>query len=540
VTRSAAKPRRPTTPPHPAAPPEDRAGPGAGAVAGLVSASAALAISAVVHTLIPPIPFPPMAVAQAVIRGAPGGVDAFFISNLQHAARPAAVIGAGVGLLVAGTLLGLLLPWLRRLLGGRTEVAAAVLALPLLAVAVLTFRPATGDVGRFLYALALVPIFAASVWLGVVAFRRVAEGRAERDPDASRREVVRALWVGGAGFLVGWASLGRLVFRRPDPGNTRLAERGRVSPAPRPTPAPGDAAFGRIAGLTPEVTPNGRFYTVNEELFPPDVDPVTWRLEVRGLVERPFRLSYRELTAMPAVEQYMTLECISNKIGGPLISTAKWTGVRLRDMLERAGVKPGALEVVSSSVDGFSDSVPVDDAMAPETLIAFGMNGMQLPRGHGFPARILVPGYYGMKQPKWLGSVEVVDRPFRGYWEQRGWIKEAVVRTMSRIDTPKRGAEVGGAVTVAGIAFAGDRGISRVEVSADDGATFDDAQLKTPLSELTWRQWRFRFVPTGSGQTTLLVRATDGLGATQTSEVTPPEYSGATGWDGVDVVEESG
>jgi hypothetical protein len=168
------------------------------------------------------------------------------------------------------------------------------------------------------------------------------------------------------------------------------------------------------------------------------------------------------------------------------------------------------------------------------------MNGMQLPRGHGFPARILVPGYYGMKQPKWLGSIEVVDRPYRGYWEQRGWIKEAVVRTMSRIDTPRRGAEVAGAVTVAGIAFAGDRGISRVEVSVDDGATFADARLKTPLSELTWRQWRFRFVPAGSGQTTLLVRATDGRGATQTSEVTPPEYSGATGWDGVEVVEESG
>ncbi len=518
---------------------EQGAGPGVGAVAGLASAGAALGISAAVHTVVPSIPFPPVAVAQAVIRGAPGGLDAFFITNLQHAARPAAVIGAGVGFLVVATLLGLFLPRLRRALGGRTEAAAIMLALPLYAVAALTFRPSTGDVGRIPYALALVPIFVAAVWVGVLAFRRVARGPAHGDPDVARREVVRAMWVGGAGFLLGWANIGRAVFRRPDPGKTRLAVRGPVSPAARPSAAPGDAPFARIPGLTPEITPNGRFYTVNEELFPPDVDPETWRLQIGGLVERPFRLSYRQLTAMPAVEQFLTLECVSNKIGGPLISTAKWTGVRLRDLLDRAGVRAGAVEVVSRSVDGFADSVPIDDALAPPTLVAFGMNGTQLPRAHGFPARILVPGYFGMKQPKWLGSIEVVARPFLGYWEQRGWIKEAVVKTMSRIDTPQDG-EVNGAVTVAGIAFAGDRGISRVEVSTDGGRTFADAELKTPLSELTWRQWRFRFTPAPGGRAAILVRATDGRGRTQTSAVTPPEYSGATGLDGVEVVDQSG
>jgi DMSO/TMAO reductase YedYZ molybdopterin-dependent catalytic subunit len=504
-----------------------------------VSAAAALAISAVVHTLIPPIPFPPVAVAQAVIRGAPGQVDAFFISNLQHGARPAAVIAAGIGLLLAGTLLGLLLPALRRWLGGRTGLAAALLALPLYLVAAFTFRPATGDVGRFLYVLALIPIFAASVWLGVQAFRRVARGRATHDTDATRREVVRAMWIGGGAFLLGWANLGRLVFRRPDPGNTPLAHRASVSPAVRPSPEPGDASFARIAGLSPEITPNRSFYTVNEELFPPDVDPDTWRLGIGGLVDRPFSIGYGELTSMPAVEQYMTLECISNKTGGHLISNAKWTGVPLRDLLSRAGVRKGALEVVSTSVDGFADSVPFEDATAPTTIIAYGMNGSMLPRGHGFPARILVPGYYGMKQPKWLGSVRVVGKPFAGYWEQRGWIKEAVVRTMSRIDTPKNHSSVGGEAAVAGIAFAGDRGIKRVEVSVDGGNTFADADLKTALSEFTWRQWKFRFTPKPGTDMRIVVRATDGTGATQTSEVTPPEYSGATGWHGVEVVDES-
>jgi DMSO/TMAO reductase YedYZ molybdopterin-dependent catalytic subunit len=362
----------------------------------------------------------------------------------------------------------------------------------------------------------------------------------ERDPDIARREVVRAMWIGGGAFLLGWANLGRLVFRRPDPGNTPLARRASVRPALRPSPAPGDATFARVAGLSPEITPNRTFYTVNEELFPPDVDPTTWRLEIGGLVDRPLTLTYRQLTSLPAIEQYMTLECISNKTGGHLISTAKWTGVRLRDLLGRAGVRAGALEVVSRSVDGFADSVPVADAMSPSTIVAYGMNGTMLPRAHGFPARILVPGYYGMKQPKWLGSIQVVSRPFNGYWEQRGWIKEAVVRTMSRIDTPKNHAGVDGTVTVAGIAFAGDRGISRVEVSVDGGATFVDADLKTALSRFTWRQWKYRFRPRPGATTRIVVRATDGTGATQTSEVTPPEYSGATGWDGVEVVDESG
>jgi DMSO/TMAO reductase YedYZ molybdopterin-dependent catalytic subunit len=348
------------------------------------------------------------------------------------------------------------------------------------------------------------------------------------------------MWIGGAAFLVGWANIGRLVFRRPDPGNTRLAVRGKVSPAPVPSPAPGDASFAGIAGLSPEITPNGRFYQVNEEIFPPDVDPTTWRLEIGGLVDRPFTMNYRELTSMPAIEQFMTLECISNKTGGHLISNAKWTGVRLRDLLRRAGVKPGALEVVSTSVDGYADSVPVADAMSPNTIIAYGMNGNMLPRAHGFPARILVPGYYGMKQPKWLGQIQVVDQPFAGYWVQRGWIKEAVVRTMSRIDTPKNHATVDGSVVVAGIAFAGDRGISRVEVSTDAGHTFFDADLRTPLSEFTWRQWKYRFTPRPGAETNIVVRATDGAGATQTSAVRPPEYSGATGWQGVEVVDQSG
>src|SRR5207247_2662546 len=161
----------------------------------------------------------------------------------------------------------------------------------------------------------------------------------------------------------------------------------------------------------------GRFYVVNEEVLYPDVDPDTWSLEVGGHVDRPYRLTYQQLKAMRAVEQFQTLECISNFVGGDLISTAKWTGIPMPDLLERAGVRPGAVEVVSWSVDGFADSVSLATAMRRTTLVAIGMNGRVLPREHGFPARLLVPGYYGMKMPKWMGRIEVVDHTFTGFWE---------------------------------------------------------------------------------------------------------------------------
>jgi DMSO/TMAO reductase YedYZ molybdopterin-dependent catalytic subunit len=493
----------------------------------------ALFADALVHTFATAVPFTPVSVAQAVIRGAPGEVDAFFINRFQHFARPAAVIGAGVGFVLSGVLLGLLLPSLRRRLGGRTALAVALLSLPPFVLALALYRREPGFVSLPVYVLALVPIFALSVAAATRTFGLLTERRAEAPTDPVRRQVVTGMWLSGVGFLAGWASLGRLLFRRPNPGRLPLHLRA-VSPAPPPTPNPGDTSFRPTPGLVPEITPNDSFYVVNEELIYPDIDPDTWSLSVGGQVERPYRLTYRQLTDMPAVEQFQTLECISNRIGGPLISTARWAGIPMPDLLKRAGVRPGAVEVVSRAVDGFADSIPLEDAMRRTTLVAIGMNGRVLPREHGFPARLLAPGYYGMKQPKWLGSIEVMNRPFTGYWEARGWIKEAVVRTMSRIDIPRPGS-VAGVVKVAGVAFAGDRGISRVEVSTDGGRTWGDAQLKTALSPFTWRLWRFRFTPLSPEPYELVVRATDGSGAVQTRAVAPPEYSGATGYHEVTV-----
>ncbi|MDP9342606.1 MAG: molybdopterin-dependent oxidoreductase [Actinomycetota bacterium] len=509
-----------------------------GAAAGLAGAAAALVADAVLHTFWNSFPFTPVSVAQAVIRVAPGKLDAFFIDRFQHAARPSAVIASGVGFLVLAVLLGLALPRLHAALG-RIEPAAAVLALPAYAIALAAYGHEMGTVSLLVYSLVLIPMLALSALVSARVYRSLTDPARGASHDALRRTVVNAVWIGGVGFLAGWASLGRFVFRRPNPGRLPL-RLGDVSPAATPSGGLGQAAFGRIAGLSPEITTNDRFYVVNEELVYPDIDSDTWSLEVRGLVDRPLRLSYRALTSMRAVEQFQTLECISNKVGGHLISNAKWTGIPMPDLLRRAGVSPGAVEVVSYSVDGFADSIPLATALRRTTLVAVGMNDRVLPREHGFPARLLVPGYYGMKMPKWLGAIEVVDRPFQGFWEQRGWIKEAVVKTMSRIDTPRQGQDVAQTVTIAGVAFAGDRGISRVEVSVDGGHRWDPAVLKPALSPFTWQLWRFQFSAKSANEASdveVLVRAVDGTGAVQTGRVVPPEYSGSSGYHEVTIVE---
>ncbi|MGH7410518.1 MAG: molybdopterin-dependent oxidoreductase [Candidatus Methylomirabilis sp.] len=292
--------------------------------------------------------------------------------------------------------------------------------------------------------------------------------------------------------------------------------------------------FPQVAGLSPEVTPNDKFYRISKNLFDPVVKAEKWSLEIKGMVERPFRLGYDELKALPAVQQYATLECISNEVGGELISNALWKGVRLQVLLERAGVKPKAKKVVFTCVDGYSTGIPPTKALHPDTILAHEMNGVTLPPDHGFPVRLINPGHYGMKNPKWITGIELVDQDYKGYWETRGWSDESRVKTMGRIDVPIGGSSIkDGKQIMAGIAFAGDRGIQQVDVSTDGGGTWHKAILKKALSPYTWVLWAFEWElpkePTMHGRFMLKVRATDGKGQVQTAEVAPPLPDGASG-----------
>jgi len=287
-------------------------------------------------------------------------------------------------------------------------------------------------------------------------------------------------------------------------------------------------------GLSPLVVPNDEFYRIDTALIVPSVDVDTWRLSIHGMVDRPITLSYADLGQLPLFEQYVTISCVSNEVGGNLVGNAKWTGVHLRDVLAMAGVQAGATQLVGRSADGWTAGMPTAWVMdsAREPMIALKMNDAPLPRVHGFPARLIIPGLYGyVSATKWLTDLELTTlEAFDGYWVPLGWAKEGPILTQSRIDVPKNGASVpAGRVAIAGVAWAPDRGIRKVEVAID--GVWQDGQLSTPISAATWVQWLVAWdaASAGPGNHTIEVRATDGTGAVQTADRTPPAPDGARG-----------
>jgi DMSO/TMAO reductase YedYZ molybdopterin-dependent catalytic subunit len=281
---------------------------------------------------------------------------------------------------------------------------------------------------------------------------------------------------------------------------------------------------------TPEVTSNDDFYLVSKNLIDPKISGGKWRLRVGGVTRRMLDLSYPDVLALPAREQYTTLQCISNEVGGPLMSNALWRGVLLRELLQRVEPQPAASHVLFRSEDDYVESLPLDFAMKDGVTLAHTMNGEPLPQKHGFPLRLLAPGRYGMNQPKWVTEIVVVDRDMLGYWGRRGWSPRAPMQTSCRIDVPVADAVIDGPMRIHGVAFSGDRGISRVEVSWDGARTWHNAELKPALSPYTWVLWYYDWTEIGGdGRVTIQARATDGAGELQSAIERPPYPSGATG-----------
>jgi DMSO/TMAO reductase YedYZ molybdopterin-dependent catalytic subunit len=351
--------------------------------------------------------------------------------------------------------------------------------------------------------------------------------------DGGRRRFVAG--VAGVGAVAAVSGIvGRsLVIRRSEDVRDAIA----LPPAEAPAPSlPSGASF-PVAGLTPIVVPNEEFYRIDTALVVPRPEVATWTVSFTGMVDRPFSLTHADLLAMPLVEEYVTLSCVSNEVGGDLVGNALWSGVPLADLLDRAGVQPGADQIVGRSVDGFTVGFPTEVAMAERrSLVAVGMNGEPLPPAHGFPARLVVPGLYGyVSATKWLSEVELTTwDAFDAYWVPRGWAKEAPIKTQSRIDVPRHGSTVdGGQVVVAGVAWAPTRGIAGVEVRID-GGDWVAAEVSEPLGDAAWVQWRATVQAEPGTTHTCEVRATDGTGETQTDTVRPPAPDGATGWHRVE------
>jgi DMSO/TMAO reductase YedYZ molybdopterin-dependent catalytic subunit len=359
--------------------------------------------------------------------------------------------------------------------------------------------------------------------------------RAGSGPD--RRKFLTASAAVAAGSLVAYGGGSWLASSR----NVSAAQRAIRLPRPRvPAPPLPPGADLRIPGLSSFITPNASFYRVDTALVLPEIVPEQWQLRVHGMVRRELMLSFDELIRRPLIEDYVTLCCVSNPVGGPYIGNAKWLGASLRSLLAEAGVRAGASQLLCTSSDGFTSGTPVATAMdGRDALVAVAMNGAPLPVAHGFPVRLVIPGLYGyVSACKWLVDIEVTTfDSAQAYWVPRGWSAQAPIKTESRIDVPtgQNPVTVGRRVTIAGVAWAQHKGIDAVEVRIGNGP-WQQAQLAAVPNIDTWRQWVYEWdVNVAPGSYLIEARATDKTGYTQTSLAEPPPPNGASGYPSVQV-----
>jgi len=368
----------------------------------------------------------------------------------------------------------------------------------------------------------------------------------------NRREFIRLIIASAVSIPIIYFGLNRLFSPQeleqqqiqPDISNLLPPQSRSISPDFKdPTLAP---------LLASEITPTYLFYRIDINPIIPEVDVNSWNLLIKGMVDTPLTLSYEEIKSMSAIEEFVTLECISNKIDGDLIGTALWKGVRLKDILKKAKILPGVQYIVFRCSDGYDVGIPLNKGLMNETILAYEMNLAPLTSKHGFPVRAIVPGLYGMMNPKWITEIELVDKVYEGYWQRNGWSNIAEYNTGSSIVIPGQAPirnrfrnldenlttnspSFSNRVPIAGIAFGGDKGISKVEVSTDGGKSWKTAKIKEPLSRYTWVLWTTGFIPEKVENYKIIVRATDKNGKVQSSELNKPFPDGATGYHTISV-----
>ena len=522
------------------------------AVAGIMAAGAALASGELVASFANPKPGPVVGVASRVIDYAPNWFVEFGKAVFGLADKPALVvgtiiisllIGAGLGIgsrrnplvgvigFVAFGLLGIVSVGVDAQGGWGIAILSSLVAVAV-GIGILRFLLSTID-GRTTAAVGLQAKPTTGVTPAVAT---------PTNPPVSRRRFINFAGIIGATAAV--AAFGSREIR--SRSSAALARDGVVFTAADGSTVEeivAEATAGSVGstpGISPLVVPNDSYYRIDTALTTPQVDPANWSLTIRGMVDNEVTYTYDDLLARAETIAPVTLSCVSNEVGGNLVGNAIWRGIPLSELLDEAGVQEGATQIASRSVDGWNCGFPTEAAFDGRTaLVAVGMNDEPLPLEHGFPARLVVSGLYGyVSATKWLKEIELTTlEGFDGYWIPRGWSKLGPIKTQSRIDTPRTGQRfvTGDILPIAGVAWAPNKGITKVEVQVDDGE-WVEATLGESLGSDAWIQWMVPWTAT-EGRHIISVRATDSTGETQTSQPAPPAPSGATGWHrvGIDV-----
>ncbi|MXW59160.1 MAG: molybdopterin-dependent oxidoreductase [Acidimicrobiia bacterium] len=562
--------------------------------AGIVAAGGALGLSEILSGLSRKIPSLVVSVAEEIVDITPGFIARWSIDTLGTAQKPALVWG----IVIVSILLGAVLGWPSRkrwwVMPAGLEVFAVVggwaAARNPLSSDGLGWMSGLLS-GAFGIAV-FMSLYALALFSRLSREEEPSEDEARPVPMVGRgRFNDRRRFVGAVGIMAGASLagglLGRWLRRRDTVEGARegvaeaLQGRTIATPTARATPRPTESAsesatptatatpeaadadptaeatpeataeptpsvtaepvrepnFDYIAGIAPLITPNEDFYLIDTALSYPQIDPADWSLRIHGMVDQEVEISFDELLDLGLVREQVTLSCVSNRVGGRLVGNAEWVGVPLATVLDQAGVQPRATQIVGRSVDrwtaGFPTAVALDGRIA---MVAVQMNGEPLPISHGFPARLVVAGLYGyVSATKWLSDIELTTwEAFNGYWIPRGWAKEGPIKTQSRIDVPRRDSTIDpGPTAIAGVAWAPSRAIEKVEVQVND-EDWVEAELSRETTINSWRQWMVTWNAT-PGEHQVRVRATDGTGTTQTSEISNPAPDGATGWHTIQV-----
>jgi len=522
---------------------------GLGALAGLLTGAVAVGAGQLVAGLTSPGASPVVAVGQLQIDFTPPALKNFAIRAFGSHDKLVLVSGILVVLALFAAALGILA--MRRL---RYGLAGLVVFAAIGVIAAAT-RPAASAVDVLpALAAAAAAVIAMPVLVRAIGAARPAGSTAPPQPPPTPGNTARggpaaagpqpgplqpdrrrflAVSAAAAGTATVGVLAGRSLAGRFSVAGARAALR-IPAPAVRAPGLPPGADLG-IPGLSRFVTRNGAFYRVDTAIVLPQVAPESWQLRIHGMVRREITVSFAELIRRPLTEDYITVCCVSNPVGGPYISNALWLGASLASLLRQAGIRAGADQLLCTSTDGFTSGVPAQAVMdGRDALLAVAMNHAALPVAHGFPVRMVVPGLYGyVSACKWLTDIQVTTyQAATAYWAQRGWDAQAPIKTESRIDVPNGNSAIpAGPTRVAGVAWAQHKGIDAVEVRADRGA-WHQARLAAVPGIDTWRQWVWDWHAT-PGTHLLEARATDKTGYTQTGAQTPPEPNGATGYPSV-------